>query len=102
LLLILDAILSTFEARIEYDLCGGKSIPKMDTIKLKGKHSEIDLIAALDRSVEAAVALGISESELLSQLSHRMHDDMHNDMPGARSRAGVESPKVTYHADAGP
>lgn len=82
----------------------------MDTIKLKRKPSEIDLIAALDRSVEAAVALGITEPELLSQLSRRIHNDTHtdthndthNDTPGACSTTGVELPKVTYHADAGP
>lgn len=44
----------------------------MNKLKLKRIDTNIDLSAALDRSVEAAVILGISETDLVAQLLQRL------------------------------
>jgi len=46
----------------------------MSKSNLKQEYTDNDLTAALDHSVEAAVALSISEHDLVAQLVHRLHD----------------------------
>ncbi len=50
-----------------------RGIPTVNQLKLKREATETDLEAALDRSVEAAVNLRISETDLVDRLLQRLH-----------------------------
>ncbi len=68
----------------------------MNEVRIKRTSTQSDLAAALDKTVEAAVALGLSEYEVLCQLSQRMHSKTAPDeLPRQRQ-------KKMYNPEAGP
>lgn len=70
----------------------------MNKTKLKRKSTENDLAAALDKSVEAAVDLRISETELIAQLLERLHSKAICQVVPL----WLEPQEKTYHPEAGP
>jgi len=70
----------------------------MNQSKLKQELSETDLSAALDKSVEAAVALHISETDLVHLLMQHCHPECSGDVVGLHA----EPHKKMFDPLAGP
>jgi hypothetical protein len=70
----------------------------MNTVKIKRNNSHNDLSAALDQCVEAAVASGVSESQLVYRLIEKLQARSKNNVVPLRT----EPQKKSYNPEAGP
>jgi len=76
---------------------GNKVLLKVNKLKIKRTDKEIDLSAALDRSVEVAVISGISETELVSRLRERFNSGIKSNVVALR-----QPPHKMFNPEAGP
>lgn len=70
----------------------------MNKLKINRQYTETDLAAAIDQSVEAAVALAISEMDLVGRLLERVHSKSTNKV----ITLPVDPVRKMCNTDAGP
>jgi hypothetical protein len=85
-----------------YNSCvnGRQGTPKVNKLKLKRTDTSIDLSAALDRSVEAAVVLGVCETDLVALLLERFKSKTQNNQNNVVLLR--QPPKKMFNPEAGP
>jgi hypothetical protein len=70
----------------------------LNSLNKKRKYTEADLAAALDRSLEAAVDLGMSDVALIALISKRLYAKS----PSNVVQLPVVPQRRMYNSDAGP